>query len=327
MERDIPFDPKRTKRTFVERPDFHGETTDRIDITELAEEVLRADREGKKAQLVVVSGNDVGRTLTLDNRIITIGRDPSCDEILHGEGVSRFHAKLGRDRKNMFIVEDLGSTNGTFIGGQRIRKAMLRDGDKVLLGRRTVLKFMLQDQIDEGYFREMYESSTRDGLTGIYNRKYLTEKIVADLSFARRHHIPFSFLMFDIDFFKKVNDTHGHQAGDWALIVVTKCVSNIIRTEDTFARYGGEEFAIIAQGTNFEGSRILGERIRSRIAEQRLTVPDNEEENFVITVSVGVVTVGKDAISDSATIISIADQNLYKAKNSGRNCVIATQIE
>ena len=112
------------------------------------------------------------------------------------------------------VVTDLDSTNGTFVGGEKIAEAVLKDGDKMLLGRRTVLKFVLQDELEQSYQQQMYESSTRDGLTGAYNRKYFSQKLTADLSFARRHRIPFSLLMLDIDFFKKINDTHGHRTGD-----------------------------------------------------------------------------------------------------------------
>ncbi len=327
MQDNIPFNPKRTNRTYIEPPDYTGETTDRIDLSEVAREVLSADKEGKMARLVVLAGQDVGRTITLDNRVITIGRDATCDETLHGEGVSRTHARIGRGEKNVYMIEDLGSTNGTFVRGQRIQRAALMDGDKVLLGRRTVLKFMLQDEIDESYFREMYESSTRDALTGIFNRKYLVEKIAVDLSFARRHRIPFTFVMIDIDHFKQVNDTYGHQTGDRVLEVVASCVGGIIRTEDTFGRYGGEEFAIIAQGTDFEGGKILGERIRQRVAEQTISGEDDPKKTFNVTISVGVATVDGKAVVNSATVIAAADKNLYEAKEAGRNRVVTTLME
>ncbi|MCP4600201.1 MAG: GGDEF domain-containing protein [Proteobacteria bacterium] len=319
--------PKKTKLTYVEAPDYQGETTDQIDLTELADKVLHAEKEGKRACLVVLSGQDVGRTINLDKNVITIGRDAKCTEVLHGEGVSRFHARVGRDEKNLYMIEDLGSTNGTIIRGSRIQKAALLDGDKVLLGRGTVLKFMFQDDIDETYFREMYDSSIRDGLTGIYNRKYLSEKMVVDLSFTRRHHIPFTFVIFDIDHFKAINDTHGHQTGDQVLVSVARAVQDIIRTEDTIARYGGEEFAVIAQGTDFSGGEILGERIRKQVADEVMVIEDSKEETFSITISVGVATVHGNTVADSNTVVSVADENLYTAKRTGRNRVVASILE
>ncbi len=330
----IPFDPRQTDRVSLlslesnpqlnERLD--AETTDQIDLSTMATEVRRAEMKGKKPCLVVIGGHEVGRVLQLDNRPMVMGRSPDCDVVFQDEGISRCHIEVFSIESNQIMVRDLGSTNGTYVKGERITAAALDEGDKLLVGRRVVLKFAFQDVIEETFQQELYESSNRDALTGIYNRKYLIQKMIADLSFARRHHIPFSLLIFDIDHFKLVNDTYGHQSGDEVLKAVTHAVAQTIRTEDIVARYGGEEFAVIAQGTNAEGATVLGERIRHQIAEQRVLAEDGSGTQIGVTASVGVITVHPDGVADSATVISQADKNLYRAKRNGRNQIVASEL-
>ncbi len=327
LDEALPFDPRSTDKVPLESIErLDSETTDQIDLSSMATEVRQAEMKGKKACLVTIGGYEVGRVIPLDNRPAVIGRNPDCDVVFQDEGISRYHAEVYAIEADHIVVRDLGSTNGTFVKGQRIKEAVLNEGDKLLVGRRIVLKFTFQDVFEENYQQELYESSNRDGLTGIYNRKYLVQKMIADLSFARRHRIPFSMLLFDIDHFKTVNDTYGHQSGDEVLKAVTRAVVQAVRTEDIVARYGGEEFAVIAQGTDAEGARVLAERIRRQIAEQRVMTEDGSNTRIRVTASVGVTTVGPEVVTDSAEVISQADKNLYKAKQQGRNMVIASEL-
>jgi pSer/pThr/pTyr-binding forkhead associated (FHA) protein len=158
----------------------------------------------KKACFVVMGGMDVGRVIDLEEPVITIGRDAQCAVVLQDDGVSRFHVEVRREATDSVIVRDLGSTNGTFIGGKRIVEAKLRDGTKILIGRRTILNFTFIDELEYNFQKQMYEISTRDGLTGVYNRRYFSQRIITDLSFARRHQIPCTLVILDIDHFKKV---------------------------------------------------------------------------------------------------------------------------
>lgn len=300
------------------------ERTMQIDRSTIAEQMRQVSR--KKACFVVIGGLDVGSIIPLDEPIINMGRDAECNVVLRDDGVSRFHAEVRREGPTEVIIRDLGSTNGTFVAGERIREAPLTDGVKVLIGRRTILKFTYQDELEHNYQRQMYESSTRDGLTGVYNRKYFSQKMVTDLSFAKRHQIPFTLAMLDIDHFKKVNDTYGHRSGDAVLIAVTKALKQMIRTEDVIARYGGEEFAVIAQGTDVKGGHAFGERIRTCVMAQSVIAQDNSNRILRVTVSVGVVTVPPNVNVEPAAVVSAADANLYAAKGRGRNQVVTTVI-
>ncbi len=280
----------------------------------------------KKACFVVMAGMDVGRVIALDEPVITIGRDAQCAVVLQDDGVSRFHVEVRRETADSVIIRDLGSTNGTFIGGERIAEAKLHDGTKVLIGRRTILNFTFLDELEYNFQQQMYEISTRDGLTGVYNRRYFSQRIITDLSFAWRHQIPCTLVILDIDHFKKVNDTHGHRTGDQVLIAVTEAMGNVIRKEDILARYGGEEFVVIAQGTDLVNGKVLGKRIQLCVAEQRIPALDDPNMVVKVTVSVGVATVPSDASVGADVLISAADTNLYRAKSLGRNQVVTSPV-
>jgi diguanylate cyclase (GGDEF)-like protein len=301
-------------------------TTDQFDLTSAAESILEASSESKEPCLVVLRGTDVGKVMKLSEGPIIIGRSLDCTAAMREESISRYHAKVHISESGDIIAEDLGSTNGIFLNGTRVTKTTLKSDDKLLLGRRTVLKLMFQDQIEQLYQQEIYNSSTRDGLTGIYNRRFLDERIDSDISFSRRHRIPFTFIMFDIDHFKKVNDKYGHPTGDEVLVSIAKIISEMIRAEDVFGRFGGEEFAILAPRIDLEGATIFGERIRKHISELDIPAKDNSKSTIKVTVSVGAVTVHPEAIVDTPTVISVTDENLYKAKENGRDNVVATLV-
>ncbi len=307
-------------------PKRTSEKTLQIDRTTMAEQMRRANTSTKKACFVVLGGLDVGSIIDIVGSKMSIGRDPSCDLVLRDDGISRRHVDVIRVDSNSILVQDLGSTNGMFVGGDKVTKAILKDGEKILLGRRTILKFVLQDELEESYQRKIYESSTCDGLTGVFNRKYFNQKMASDLSFARRHQIPFSLLMLDIDLFKSVNDTYGHTVGDSVLVSVANTISETIRSEDTLCRYGGEEFAVIAQGTDLEGGSALAERIRIRIEKNRIQINKDKEMAISTTVSLGVTEVPPGVTALPELVISDADKNLYIAKREGRNKVVASKI-
>jgi diguanylate cyclase (GGDEF)-like protein len=220
-----------------------------------------------------------------------------------------------------FYVEDLGSTNGTFVGGRRVERAELRAGDRVQIGPNVVVRFAILDEAEEQLAHQLYEASTKDALTKVYNRKYFVERLAAEVAYAQRHKTPLSLVLFDLDHFKKVNDTHGHLAGDVVLRVVAAQVQRTIRTEDVLARYGGEEFVVLVRGIPHANVAHFGERVRKAV--ERLTVPW-EQIQMKATISVGVASLSEcDDKATGDTILHKADERLYRAKSAGRNRVIA----
>ncbi len=267
--------------------------------------------------LIVYAGNAVGRTLRVGEEL-TIGRSPRADLQLHGEGVSRLHARL-RKIDGTVHVEDLGSTNGTMVNGERVAGLRaLVDGDQIQVGVNLLLKFSLQDEAQARFQQELYEAALRDPLTKVHNRRAFDDRLEGDLSHAKRHGTPLSLLLFDLDFFKSVNDTYGHVAGDYVLATFAELVHSMVRREDLFARYGGEEFAMICRSTPVIAAASLAERVRAETAALRFV---HDGQVIPVSVSVGVaMSRGDDTIEQ---LIERADRALYRAKEEGRNRVVA----
>ena len=164
-----------------------------------------------------------------------------------------------------------------------------------------------------------------DALTAINNRRFFDQRICEEVERSRRHDKPLSCLFVDIDYFKKINDTHGHQSGDKVLRSVAALLNEQMRRSDILARYGGEEFAILLCNTDIEAAEEIAERLRLTIHDTPQNGINNEE--IPVSVSIGVSTVhsGKDTdmnIDHQADqLIAKADEALYEAKNAGRNRV------
>jgi two-component system cell cycle response regulator len=272
----------------------------------------------RKATLVVLRGLEAGRMFTLDREATLIGRDASSHVRYEDKGLSRRHARIVHTGGRYFI-EDLGSRNGTFVDGERVQRMELRGGERIALSATVVFRFSLVDEIEERIGKQLFEASTRDALTGVFNRRYLDERLAAEVSFAHRHGGELGVAMFDIDHFKKVNDGHGHLAGDAVLRAVARRVGSLIRAEDVLARYGGEEFVILARGVPREGVVRLAERVRRAVEELPIDVGG---QTLSLTVSVGVATLAEcDAHATGDLLVAHVDERLYRAKATGRNRV------
>ncbi len=163
--------------------------------------------------------------------------------------------------------------------------------------------------------RIIQEQANRDYLTKLYNRRYLYEMGNALFSSAKRNSIQVMIAMLDIDFFKRINDTHGHDVGDMAIVAVAQAISKSFRTTDIVARMGGEEFCVVAVNNNAPVETM--NRVRQLI--EGLAIPLNETESIHLTVSIGVTITLANTLDD---MINHADEALYKAKQSGRNQVV-----
>jgi diguanylate cyclase (GGDEF)-like protein len=311
--------------TVPQMPAVHELDFEDDEVTDVTQGARDSEVSPPKAQvrgaLVVLRGLETGRMFLLENGETMIGRDRDAHVHYDDRGLSRKHARIVREGSRYFI-EDQSSRNGTFVDGERVERAELREGARVVLSATVVLRFNLVDPIEEHVSKQLYEASTRDALTDVYNRRYLDERLAAEVSFAHRHAGKLGFILFDIDHFKKVNDTHGHPAGDAVLGTIAKRVAKLIRVEDVLARYGGEEFAIVVRGIPMEGLVALAERIRAAVAAssaqyQNLPIP--------VTVSVGVASLEEcDAHATGDLLVALADERLYRAKHEGRNRVCST---
>jgi two-component system, cell cycle response regulator len=272
----------------------------------------------RSAYLIVVSGrSSIGKMFRLGGEM-TIGRSGVADILIEDDGVSRRHAKITVRRDGVVELEDMGSTNGTFHNGEKIARQVLQDGDKIQVGSATILKFSYQDELDEAWQKNLYESATRDGLTRIYNRKYFNDAVAKEFAYAQRHEFPLSLVMFDIDHFKEVNDTHGHAAGDQVLQHLAHAVTQVVRSEDLFCRYGGEEFAVLLREAPAGQALVVAERVRQTVQALDLHVGP---VHIPVAVSVGVATLVGRNYARVEDFIDAADKFLYRAKENGRNRV------
>jgi len=182
----------------------------------------------------------------------------------------------------------------------------------------------LQTAMDVMRITALEHETLTDPLTGIYNRRFMEQRLREEVSKARRYHFKLAVLLLDLDHFKRVNDELGHQAGDQVLIEIGNLVNRELRDSDILARYGGEEFLVIAPNTAPSASKSLAERLRKRIESHTFLTAFNKARKLEkqITVSIGVANFG-DSSNDEESLIQVADQNLYRAKHGGRNQVVA----
>ncbi|NOY58973.1 MAG: PleD family two-component system response regulator [Calditrichaeota bacterium] len=184
----------------------------------------------------------------------------------------------------------------------------------------------LHDQLQEKVFQleqakeRLRELAVKDGLTGLYNHRYFKRFLTQEIKRARRHKSQVSLIMMDIDHFKNYNDTYGHLAGDEVLRNVAKLMTGNIRGIDVAARYGGEEFVIVLPQTNKNAAKIVAEKLRILVGDQKFQNEDTQP-NGKITISIGVATFPENA-TNLEELIHQADQRLYHAKSLGRNCVV-----
>jgi diguanylate cyclase (GGDEF)-like protein len=273
----------------------------------------------RRGVLTVLSGSRPGMILPLGEADLTIGRTEESMVALADESLSRKHARF-YEAAGRYFVEDLESTNGTFLNGERlVAAAALEDGARIQLGVETLLRFTLQDETELEVTRRMYEAAVRDPLTGCFNRNFLDERLLAEFSYAKRHGTSLTLLFVDADHFKVVNDTHGHPAGDEVLRRVAALLRESIRSEDILARFGGEEFVIAVRGIPMPGVRVIAERVRAGV---EALVIEHEGARIAATVSVGVAT--QSPAHEHASVdelLATADAALYEAKARGRNRV------
>jgi diguanylate cyclase (GGDEF)-like protein len=267
------------------------------------------------ACLVVILGAEIGKRISLEDRDLVLGRSSSADVVLDIDNVSRNHASIVRSARG-WILRDLDSTNGTFVNELPVRERLLRDGDQIRIGR-SMIKFLTSNNVEAQYHEEIYRLMTLDGLTQLHNRRFFQEAIEREFARSKRYGHPFCLVMFDLDNFKRINDTHGHLAGDDVLRRVGSLVATKVRTNDLVARVGGEEFAVILPEADRMGGVALAEKLRKMIASERF---EHEGASIPVTISLGVAAFAS-TYEACADLYKAADDRLYEAKRNGRNQV------
>lgn len=271
---------------------------------------------GGESCFIVFYGEGLGRRYFLNKNEIILGRSDSAHIQVDQDAVSRQHAKVVLQPGLGAKLIDLGSTNGTFVNNQKVAERLLLDGDLVRVGH-TIFKHLTGNNIENKYHEEIYRLTTIDGLTEAYNKRYFLETLERETNRAARYQRELSLVMFDIDHFKRINDTFGHLAGDQVLRELSRVVSESLRRQDIFARYGGEEFSVVLPELTHEEALVVCEKLRSNIELHPFSFGNTP---IPVTVSLGLASFGPSE-ETTESFIARADAKLYEAKQTGRNRV------
>tara|TARA_Y100000590_G_scaffold466107_1_gene640424 strand:+ start:6734 stop:7657 length:924 start_codon:yes stop_codon:yes gene_type:complete len=301
-------------------PPSDDEKTTVLDATQ---ETLRNELQAAKehgACFIVIRGARQGHRFIIDQHEMTLGRDPSAEISIDDPSISRKHARITKTGENEYSIMDTGSSNGTVVNGKTLEKnqpVILQKEDMVKIGS-SILKFLPAGEIEILFYGKMEDAAHTDALTRIYNKGYLIEALDAEFKRAKALHQDFALLFFDIDHFKKINDTHGHDAGDYILKEFTRIIATKhLEEKEVFGRYGGEEFIILSPGKNNEQAEKLGEDIRATIEAHPFIY---EGTRIQVTASIGICNIDS-SIETSQTLLKKADAALYESKENGRNQV------
>ncbi len=289
--------------------------TDTITRVSLSEKLDLPDHLGRECLVVLYGGGIIGKKYDLSPGVTTIGRDPLASIVLDADSVSRSHARVEIVAGEAVVV-DLDSTNGTFINDNPVAREVLKSGDHLKVGD-VIFKFLAGHNVEAAYHEEIYRMTIRDGLTGIANVRYLNEFLEREFARSRRHGRELAVILFDIDHFKRINDTLGHLTGDFVLRDMARVVDHRVRRDELFARYGGEEFCLVLPETSLDGALTFAEIVRKAIESHRFVF---DGALIPVTVSLGVAVFAPD-MTRPIDVIRAADAALYRAKNNGRNRV------
>lgn len=272
----------------------------------------------RKSSLIIL--RDEGGALRV-NKVYKVFKEPWEKEEDQERNYYDIVNAFSKDKTEIYTQREDGSTfaaipllsENKFVGILTIDNLAKVDFDRFLI---VAMQFALE--IKKVLLYETVEAlAITDGLTGLYTRRYFFERFDEELQRSKRHNIKFSFIMMDIDDFKKCNDTYGHLVGDIVLKETAHIAKAITREIDLVARYGGEEFALILPETDRTGAMLVAERIRKKIEDNIFKAYD---EKLKTTVSIG-LSVYPDDSEKASDLIEMADRALYAAKNAGKNIV------
>ena len=295
----------------------NAENTDRID-----ESVTSAGTSDRPVMPCIVRVSDtLAETvywLSRDKEC-TIGRAPENDVCIRDRSVSQRHAHIALTPAGEVFVEDLDSTNGTYVNGEKIVRRALRDGDKVYIGPRHALEFRYRVNTAQAGGDEA--DANRDALTGIHAGRYLLMRIDEDFARARRQHENLALLLFDVDSFDEIEEMHGQDVGNRVLREVAEVVGSVLRREDIFARYDHHTFAVLLRNQEEAAVVALAQRIGRAVKFHDFS---KEGKKVRVTVSLGIGSLMRN-MKNAMDLISEVQAFLDKARRAGRDTINGSQ--
>lgn len=267
--------------------------------------------------LIVLSGSRSGQCFRLEPGNHVLGRGWDADLFLDDESVSRKHAEFTVTREGQYYLRDLGSTNGTKVNGIPItgKPQRIFVGDRIRLSSTACVKLRVQDNTEEQMQQALYNMAIHDPLTGAFNKRYLAERIDQEVAFAWRRGRPLSLIILDLDRFKAVNDTHGHDTGDALLAEVATRLRACVRETDTVARMGGDEFTVLLTDLTADPDASM---VARRMLDILAAPFDLDGTRCRIGASIGIASY-PDHAEDLDALMAAADGAMYAVKRSGKN--------
>lgn len=273
-----------------------------------------------RPSLLLIEGGASKTRYRLDKAETLIGRDLDCAVSIQDSKISRNHAKVNALPTNdaqadpKFVLTDLGSTNGTFVNGQRISQIELRHRDRISIGS-FVFGFFLRDELVVTPTAKSTDPGGLDELTGLLNRSIFERELESQVQAARKNRHELDLIFFEINHFKKLRETYGYQVGYEVLREVGNLVRMNCRKQDIGARYGSELFAILLPDTPMERALVQADRLRK--AAIAYVVP-TEDTAIGINVSVGLASL-EDRMQSAHDLIRASERALQSARTGGRN--------
>jgi two-component system cell cycle response regulator len=282
------------------------------------------EAQGTPPALVIQGSYLNGTIFKLTQNQVIIGKSSENQIVLDFDGISRQHCRVlvknldDSHESQSCIVEDLQSKNGTYVNAIKLLNSYeLKKGDLIKIGPIS-LKFIPQNDPEILAYDSLHDSATRDGLTGAFNKAYFNQQLELEFKKVQTTGKPLSLIIFDLDHFKKLNDTFGHDAGDFVLKELAALISTMgVRETDIFARFGGEEFVILLPQTNIKNAFEIAERIRKSVQDHNFLYNGRE---LPVTASVGVSDY-RQGVFTGTDLFKRADQAVYLSKTNGRNQV------
>jgi diguanylate cyclase (GGDEF)-like protein len=279
---------------------------------------LKENFEFTKSELIILE--ESGGYIRV-NKVYCLRKEDSPAEEDPDKDYGDIIAMFAKDKKGVYMPKADGSSLGAipllsenkFVGILTVENMPASDFERLSI---VTMQFSLE--MKKVLLYETVEAlAITDSLTGLFTRRYFFERLTEELIRSKKHNLKLTFLMVDIDDFKKCNDTHGHLVGDVVLKEVSRLIRESVREIDLVARYGGEEFSLILPETDRKGALLVAERIRKKIEDNVFNAYD---EKLKLTVSVGLSVYPEDA-DESEGLTEKADKAMYAAKNSGKNIV------
>lgn len=285
---------------------------------------LSAPPRGDPFLIVLNDGAVVPYVVRVSKKSTVVGRGKSIDLLVTDGGVSSRHCELTLGPEHLVTLKDLDSTNGTYVNGKAVKERVLMDGDRVEIGHRVVLLLAYQEALSTRYSIAVKELANRDPHTRIFSRRVLIDQLRMEFIYSKRSRLPLSLCVADVDELARLNETHGRNAGDAALVAVSKTIRSQLRPSDFVVRYGGEEFGVVMRDCDARMAMAMGEKIRNAVEKLSTSVLGSSHEMACVstTICAGIATLTEDEYERPDQLVEAAESGLTTAKRSGRNRVI-----